>query len=492
MTPLGLLTLTLVAPAAAPTWQRGDEYVYAGTVAEAVDRPANRFRREHALTVRVFVLERRETWADVAVLTLLRRTDDAVAGAAGTVTAPTANRTPAPPLTRLDLVRVHQDGTAHQLLPTGPAPLALGADTPTRVLPAVPLDSFAAFEFGMFPPRPPADAKPWTRASPDPAAPAEAWRVEAAEFVNAEQCAKLTMTQLAAAWERTDLVWASTRDGTARRVQRSILRRDGVSPLPTTRIELSYDLTGRDRAIGGRYDRYRGEIELAYVRAAELNQLAPDAARLGPRPFVARLEQVDKYLRDTEPGTPYREAVLSVRRRLDAARRGDALPVVVPAAAPAVRPPVAPEPGQPAPDCTAGEFRLSRHRGSPVVLVFYKPGSETASHALVVAEALHRTFGGRAVVAPLAVFADPIAGERDRLKLTVPVHDGTAAESAYGIETVPRFVVIDAAGVVRWQFHGVGGETGFLVRQELEKLLPPPAGATGTPGTGNPTGPARP
>jgi hypothetical protein len=73
------------------------------------------------------------------------------------------------------------------------------------------------------------------------------------------------------------------------------------------------------------------------------------------------------------------------------------------------------------------------------------------------------------------------------LKLKVPLFDGPKAATLYGVETVPRFAVIDAAGQVRWTFTGVGAETGFLVREELDRLVPPaspavPRGITASPG----------
>ena len=92
--------------------------------------------------------------------------------------------------------------------------------------------------------------------------------------------------------------------------------------------------------------------------------------------------------------------------------------------------------------------------------------------------------------------SDAVTGikERDRRKFTVPVYDGTQAEAAYAVESVPRFVVIDSSGVVKWTFSGVGAETGHSAREQLERLLPPTApnaaaGTTGTPapGTAGPT-----
>ena len=91
---------------------------------------------------------------------------------------------------------------------------------------------------------------------------------------------------------------------------------------------------------------------------------------------------------------------------------------------------------------------------------------------------------------PLAVWADASAGvkDRDRLKLAVPINDGAQADTAYGVESVPRFVVIDGRGVVRWAFAGVGAETGHSVRDQVDRLFPAaaPDRAGGTIGTAGP------
>ena len=511
MAPSGFLALALLAPAAPPAagprLQRGDELTYTGTVAETVDRPGARFRRAHDLEVRVFVLDRGATWADAAVLTLLRRAADAaVAGAVPVVTGATPDRAADPPAARLDLVRVHDDGAAHLIAPPGPVPLRFAADTPARVVPAPPLDTFAPFEFGVFPPRPGADAA-WAVASADPARPAEAWQFKGFDFVNAERCPRLSMVQQTAdwdrpvggqtSWQRADSVWVSTQDGTTRRVHRLIRQRDGIAPAPAVQVEVKYELKHQTRLAGRPYDRYRHEIEVGYAAAADLGPLAKDSARL-----TVRLAKLDAYLAEYTPGTPYRAAVVAARRQYDAARRGEAAPPPALPPTPAVAPPAvttgaAVAVGQPAPDVRAGGFRLAAARGKPAVLVFFMPGAETADLSLAVADALAKRYAGRVAVAPLAVFAPAAAGEqdRDRLKLTVPVYDGAAAGAAYGVESFPRFVVIDAAGAVRFAFAGVGAETGFTVREQLDALLTPKPGGDGAVspvGTGDPAGPPAP
>jgi hypothetical protein len=311
VTPAGVLSVALLltaAPGDPPRLPKGAELTYTGAVAEAVDRPGQRYRRAHALEVRVLVLDRQPGWADAAVLTLLRRTDEPAE----------PGRPPSPPAARLDLVRLPDDGPPHRIAPPGPAPLRLAAGLPARPFPTAPLDSFAPFEFAMF---------------PDPAAP---WEPAGFAFVAAERCRELRLVRQSdnwdrprggeTAWRRAEAVWVSARDGTARRVERTVCQRDGIGPAPAVLIETRYELKDQARVLGRTFDRYRREVELAYTAAEEVAPLVRDAARLPPKAFDARLARLAAYLEETDPGTPYREAVLAVRRQLEAARRGEVVP----------------------------------------------------------------------------------------------------------------------------------------------------------------------
>lgn len=299
MSPTGLMLVALLAPADPPRLGRGTELTYAGTVTEAVDRPGQRFRRAHDLEVRVLVLDRRPGFADAAVLTLLRRSDADRAG---------------PPAVRLDLVRIPDDGPAVRLAPTGPAPLRL-AHAPAALIPPPPLDSFAPAEFGWLPPA------------------GAGWEPAGFGFVAAERCEESRRAEAAAgwdqprggetAWRRDEAVWVSARDGAARRVHRTIVQRDGVGPAPAVLIETRYALKGQARLIGRTLDRYRDEVEVAATAADGL-------AGLPPRALDARLVELAAYLERTDPGTPYREAVLAARRQVEAVRRGETGPTGTP------------------------------------------------------------------------------------------------------------------------------------------------------------------
>jgi hypothetical protein len=480
VTAVGLFSLALLAPAAppGPALQRGDEFAWTGTITEAVDRPGTRLRRTHDLEVRLFVLEKRETWADAAVMTLVRRTDDEpVSGVLPEVTG-LKKVGPAPPAARLDLVRFYADGTVHLIAPLGPSPLRLTPETITRALPAVPLDTFASFEFGIFAPRPAANS----------------WTPVGFDFVHSERCQQLALTQQSpdwdrpvggqTSWQRKDDAWCSA-NGLARKVKRSIRHRDGIAKEFAVRIDVVYELKEQGRPIGRMYDRYRADIEAAYLAATEVLPLAKDFARLGPEPFQQRIAKLNAHLEANDPGSPFKEAVFAVRRQLEAVRKGEVIPV--PSAPPTAAPPKKATIGRAAPDFQSGKFRLSEQQGKPVMLVFFMPGQETAEPALKVAVKLHDQFAGKATVAAFTVFAPHEASVRlTNNKLRVPVYDGTVAEGPYGIETFPRFFVIDAQGVLTWSFAGVGNETTALLKEQMDRLLAPPVA------TGSPTGPGNP
>jgi len=490
----GLFALTLALGAPPTTGlQRGDEFTFTGTIAEAVNRAPDFFRRNHNIELRVLVLDRQDNWADAIVLTRLQRTEDAVGGALGVVTGTAAKDFP--PSVRLDLVRIHTDGTVHLLTPVGPPPLKLAANTPARGLPLVPLDAFAASEFGIFPPAIPRDndGDPWTVTPAN--RPAQTWQAKGFEFLNAERCRMLIGNQMSAnwekpiggqtAWHRADAVWVSTQDGTARKVHRVIRQRDGNAEAPSAWVEVKYQLKDQARLNGQTFDRMRRDVDLAYSALTDAMTLVPDAVKLGSKTFENRLAKLDAQLEETDLASPYREAMEAAYRMLEDARNGKTATIQPAAVGPIIahNRSTAPDVGQLAPDFVTGKFRLAEQQGKPVVLVFLRPGGETTDLSLAIADAIEKRYGGKLVVVPLAVFGDVATGvkARDRLKLTIPLYDGTKAVPLYGVETAPRFFLIDGAGKIRWTFTGVGAETGHLLKEQADCLVIPisPNGAGG-------------
>lgn len=484
--------------------QKGDELTFAGTVVENSERPSKRLHREYELSLRLFVLEKNELWADAALLTQYKRIEDAVGGLAKPVTGAVPSQNP-PPAVRLDFVRIHTDGTVHLLAPVGP-PFQLTKETPVQALPAIPLDAFAPSEFGIFPSRMPRSTnvgETWAVASGSKR-PDEVWVArKKMDFINAEQCQMLVMNQHSPDWEqpiggqtswhRADAVWVSTQDGSARKVLRVILQRDGLTKNPAAWIKVEYELKDHERLSGRAYDRTRRDVEVGYAALAEAVSMVRDAAKLGSRAFESSLGKLDGYMNESAPGTPFREALIAARRTMEAARRGDVpmLPIPPVSIQPIARPHAEwPESGRDAPNIRFGTTQLLDQKGKPVVLIFLKPGGETTDLALAIADALEKRYRGDVLVVPLVVFGDTSIAlkDRNRLKLTIPLYDGTVAATAYGVETAPRFAVIDAGGKIKWTFTGVGTETGFLVREQADRLVSPVvsnglSGTTASPGT---------
>lgn len=313
--------LLMLAPAAEPTvppprFAAGDEFVYAGEVAEESTRPDLVNRRKFGLEVRVFVLGASEKFADLAVMTLLQpREDAAVAQAAAVVTGidPAKNRTP--PAVRLELVRVDATGRAALLAPDTRPPFLLTAATATKPLPPPPLDAPATLELGFLVPLPekrPALKDAWKVSEKD--RPDVAWGVTQAAVSNGAEVLELAAVQQTATWEkpsgldqnwrRTDSVWVGSGDGLARQFTRTTEVKDGVhvveKRVASCVLSSPPSPTGREGAAAR-----RREVEHAISFAADL-----DAGR------TTRLrERLDDF-ETRQRETPYRAAIEAVRRRI--------------------------------------------------------------------------------------------------------------------------------------------------------------------------------
>ena len=135
--------------------------------------------------------------------------------------------------------------------------------------------------------------------------------------------------------------------------------------------------------------------------------------------------------------------------------------------------------GQVAPDFVAsnidgqGTSRLSKWKGKPIVLVFYHPDSVTAPELLRFAQALQVRLGKFTSVVGLCVSDDKVKAiaQRDQLKLTIPLLHGGGMRITYKVETTPKIVIIDSAGLVRGMYFGWGRETADEVTNELRPWL---------------------
>lgn len=481
-----------------PRLNRGDELVYRGTIVEAGERIDNRFRKTSDLEIRLYVLTADAGAIDCAVMTsVLRKPDAVVAAAVGVVSGNDPAQGNAVASVRIDLIRVDRRGRVKRLTPpAGPPPLLLDGSTPLADLLPVPLDAPPSVETGMFIPLPPTRAVVGTKWDTPGLGgrPPVGWEA-VREFVwNGGLCTEVRANQQTAAWDRPaenptgwrqiDTCRVTPADGIACQVQRRIERREGINIVGW--VEVNYELAQTTRFIGPRYGDVRHEAEAAYAFAADVDALLTRAGKVDRREFAARLMKIDRYLSETPTPTSFRPAIAAVRRRCEAALRSEITPVVAMQPVPVeAKPP--PELGQIVPDFLAQPIagsdavRLASHRRKPVVLVFVRPkDTELAAVSLMLAETLQKKYTDRAAVLALAVASEskPSHTLHERLRLTIPLLDGTPIRTALGVDTYPRFLVIAPDGTLAYRFDGFGNETGYLLDREISRLLPKPPGTT--------------
>jgi peroxiredoxin len=445
-----------------PRLHRAQELIYHGTFTEEANGARVQFRRDYDFETRLFVLDTPPRGADVAVLTTLK-------AKALAATPPGVQVNPVSSSARLERVRVDLQG---RVVPD-----------PTVSL-AVPLDGPPTLECGAFVEAPHgrvAGGQRWPQV--EPGQPVRTWEAQGTEMVLGALCVKLVATQQSAdwerpradrpAWRRTDTVWVAPRLGLAQRVERRIEHREPAHLQASQWSALRYDLESSLQVPGQLSEDRRQEVLQALAFRDAAAPLLPAPARY-VRQLDALLARIKHHL-EHQPPTPYRQAVLQVQRQVEAARRGEAVAPF----GPAPRPSPTATLGEPAPDFAATDFaaptpfRLGRNLGKPVVLVFYQPSSVTAPDLLRFAQQLSTTFARHATVVGLSVSEDckPVLAQRDALKLTFPLLDGSGLRTNYAVETTPKIVLLDASGVVRGAYFGWGRETSAEVVEELRNWL---------------------
>ncbi len=457
------------APAARGDWvlvprlSRGLELVYRGTYTEEGRGGHLHFSRNYRIETRVFVLDTPPRGADVVLLSLLKHRDAPAADAPGSPASVGS--------VRLERAFVDLQGRL----------------TANGVNLAVPLEGPPLLECGAFLEAPAGRIglqQTWEVA--EAGRPLQVWRNTGTEMVGGTLCLKFAGVQQSAdwdrprgdhtAWRRRDFVWLSPRAGVASRVERLIEHREPGSREATQWGKLRYDLDTNFQYAGALADDRRQEINQAFAFRDQLTPLLAQPTRSGPQ-LTALLKRIDYYL-EHQPPTPYREAIVQLKRRAEAARRGESPPALPEEthAAPATA-----TPGELAPDFVAtdltgnGSARPRAWVGRPVLMVFYSPTSSTASAVLRFAQRLAAAQPQHLVVVGLSVSGDAeqVRRQRKELGITFPILDGAGLRISYDVQTTPKFVLLDAANVVRGSWLGWGHETPTEVREELKRWMAP-------------------
>ncbi len=456
----------------APRLGAAQELVYTGTFEEQAHGGAVQFKRSYRLENRVFVLEAAPQGPfDVAILTVLK--DRPASG----IPAPRRGGEDVARSARLERARVDAQGRVT---------LASKGST------AVPLEGPPTIECGAFVPAPRGSVRPgqpWT--VQEPGRPEWRWEAVGTEAAAGALCLKLVGVQQSddwerpradrTAWRRQDTVWLSSRTGVAQRVERVVQRRLPAREAPTHEWALRYELESSPQYPAALADDLRRDIEQAGRFQAAAAPYLGQPSRFG-RELAALHAQIGAYL-ERQPPTPYREAVVQVRSRVEAARRGE------------VPPPLPTEPTEPesptawggpeasvgrrAPDFVAPDLTnpnnsagLRQWRGRPVLLVFYNPASRNLDDLMRLVQKVGAEHPEVAVVG-LAMSGDAAAAAQQRLAKgwKFPVLSGSGLRISYGVDCTPKLVLVGAEGVVRASVVGWGSETPGEVAAELRAWL---------------------
>jgi hypothetical protein len=441
-----------------PQLGRAQEFVYRGTYEEKATAADSEFERKYSLRAVTFILDGNPRGTDAAFLTVLR--PSAGKGARPDEAAPSS--------ARLEMVRVDPQGRVSGdglLVPLeGPPTAEVGA------LVEVPKHAVGT-------------GKTWS--VEEDGRPPRKWTVAGTGPVNGTSCVKLVGVQQSddwdrpradrVAWQREDTVWVAPRLGVAFKVERVIRRREPAHKQPFYQSVLSYELETRSEYPRQIYDDVRREVLQTREFAEAAAPLLSGPAR-NPERIDALLGRI-KYHTDHHAVAMavYREPLLHLQRRLEAAKRGEAAPAVAPldrASASTVA-----ALGKAAPEFLTTDFtsddngRLRRFRGKPLLMIFYDPTSPLAESALRMGEEVATNSKGTVAVVGLALSADRDAVLRQRrdLKLTMPLFDGRGLRQSYSVKATPRLAVIDADGYLRGTWDGWGEETREGVLAELRR-----------------------
>ncbi|MFM7149335.1 MAG: peroxiredoxin family protein, partial [Gemmataceae bacterium] len=414
---------------------------------------------------RIFTLDSKEKGTDLAVLTILQDRSTRTIETKST-------KTPPPSSISLEKITVTPQGKIHS------------ADLNT---PQIPLDRPPTLEVGAFVelPRLRSGLRQGWEVN-EPGRPPQNWQIMGQETLNGHYCVKLQGTQQTddwdrpradrGAWRRQDTLWISTRSGVAQKYERIIEHHEPARKEVSTRFTLTCNLESC----------LDYPSQMAQDRRSEINQYL--AFRKSSLPLLGdpvtqstQLESLQKLMAnhcDNHPPTPFREAMLQLKKRVEMGSKGELVTVAY--QEPVTKSVSVAIPGEAAPDFLAGPIttreagKLSKWKGKPLVLVFYNPSSPTAGELLRFADQLQRQYEMAASVVGLAVVDDAVGVRRqhEEMKLCFPVYHGSGMKISYGVESTPKIVLVDAIGVIRGMYLGWGGETPVEVTSELGKWLP--------------------
>ena len=444
--------------------ERGHELYYRGQFLEESTGSGVQFRRSYRMEVRALVLDANAKGLDLAFFTIVKKQGSANERGDGENCS-----------VRLELAQVDPLGR-------------LTATNPSEFL--VPLDGPATLESGFFveTPEVPMQTGQWWRIG-DERGPDRTWHCLGLEVLNGISCLKLEGVQQSedwdkpradrSAWCRKDIVWLSRRYGVAARLERVVERREAAHIEPTQRCRVVYDLQGGAILYPAQlFEDRKNEILQARQFAKLAAPLLPNPSKQDPRAFDVLIAKIVKHIENT-PATKYRDAVLLVKQRVEAAKRGES-PPDRPAEDVAELQPVAAL-GHIAPDFVVSNvfskdsIRLHNYNGRAVLMVFYLPTSSSAEEVLRFAERMHREHANTLAVLGFALSEDvpALRAQYEEFRLSFPIASGRPLRQRYSVDATPRLIAIDPDGYVRSVFAGWGPETATALETDIVHWIRP-------------------
>ena len=456
-----------------PELPPGTEWLYRGQVTENYQSGQAEYSRAYRLETRALALGDRQGKRTVAILTQLREKENsrAINGQSPAAT------------TSLKLCGVDELGRLQ--------------DTSADV--GISLAAHAMTESGMFLEVPPGGitlGDLWE--TTESGMPVARWRATGRETVQGIPCLRIEGEQAnaewqlpradRAAWRRVETIWLGLRNGVAARVERKLERReparDATSETRVVRYELDSSIQYPASLLA---DRTR-DIDQAW----NLSRAAAPLLRGGgtPEAYAALLKKSETMM-EAPSASPYRAALVQIRRSLESARRGELPPPDMKTVA--WTPPSTPSTaagslaaGRPAPDFVTpfikggtGSASLGTWKDRAMLMAFVQPGTPVAEQVLLACKEWKALAGDNLQVIVLAVKSDPRSLERltRDTSFKTPVLDGSGLRISYAVESTPRLVLLDARHQCLGIYDGWGFETRLDCGQEIGRMIQakPPA-----------------
>jgi peroxiredoxin len=441
-----------------PQLLRGQELVYSGTYVDESIGPNVRHQKIYRLDTTLFVLDTLKQYCSVAVMTALTEQDMRPAPVTA-VARPVSVRLALAKIDAQGRIR-SADDKALSLAINGPSTLEFG------FLVEVPLTRVGKNAF-------------WE--VNEESRPVRSWQVIGTEACAGVTCIKLVAAQQSldwdhpradqTAWRRKDVVWLTPQFNVALKVERTVERRDPAHQNPTHKATVRYELESKLRYPGKMFDDRQREI-LAHKKFQD------EAAPFLREPALYR-SQLDSVIRkvsfhiDNQPDTPYRKALLNLKQGLESARRGEApVPNVSEDPVPIVRRLTV---GERIPDFVVTSLtdkqplHMQKLLGQPTLVFFYNPATGVGRDVVLYAKQLCEKQAGKLHFMAMAVTPEPETARKQHadLRLPFPVLDGHAMRMTLGVENTPRFVLVDAEGIMRWESTGWGVHVPGEIAAEL-------------------------